>query len=188
MLNPNGTKADQHRLREINSVNVVRVYSVDPNGDHSACMNALAAASIYVIAGMLQSFSFSISDGTNGYFYQDLSLPLNGSINRAAPSWNIALLDQYLSILDNLLPYNNLLAVNIGNEVVTQTSNSDSAAYVKAAARDIKAYLNAKSSKVLVAYASADGLTWRQDLAAFLTCGSAALSIDIFGLNSYQVR
>lgn len=116
-----------------------------------------------------------------------MSLPLNGSINRAAPSWNIALLDQYLATLNNLLPYPNLLAVNVGNEVVTATSNSDSATFVKAATRDIKAYLASKKSGVLVGYASADGLTWRYDLAAYLTCGSAATSLDIYGLNSYQV-
>ena len=60
--------------------------------------------------------------------------------------------------------------------------------FVKAAARDVKAYLRARNSRVMVGYASADGETWRTELAAYLTCGSEALSIDLYGLNVYQVR
>ena len=73
-------------------------------------MNALEEAGIYVIA--------------------DLGLPLNGSINRATPSWDVSLLNAYLLTINNLATYPNLLAVNVGNEVVTSTSNSDAAAWV----------------------------------------------------------
>lgn len=47
--------------------------------------------------------------------------------------------------------------------------------------RDIKAFLRAQNSNVLVGYASADGSTWRTELAAYLVCGSEATSIDIYG-------
>lgn len=60
--------------------------------------------------------------------------------------------------------------------------------FVKAAARDVKAYLRARNSPIMVGYASADGETWRTELASYLTCGSEALSIDLYGLNTYSVR
>ena len=60
--------------------------------------------------------------------------------------------------------------------------------FVKAAARDVKAYLRSRNLPVMVGYASADGETWRSELASYLTCGSEALSIDLYGLNIYQVR
>lgn len=75
----------------------------------------------------------------------DLALPLNGSIDRTSPSWSTNLLDQYIKTIDTFSKYNNVLAYNVGNEVVVANSTAV-APYVKAAARDIKAYLYADSS------------------------------------------
>jgi hypothetical protein len=64
--------------------------------------------------------------------------------------------------------------------------------YVKAAARDIKAYLKAKNSNALVGYAAINGASnWREPLANYLSCdpdnnNSDATSIDIYGLNDYE--
>lgn len=65
---------------------------------------------------------------------------MNGSIDRLAPSWSSNLLDQYLRTIDVFSKYDNVLAYNIGNEVVLGDS-TQIAPYVKAAARDTKAYL-----------------------------------------------
>jgi hypothetical protein len=54
-----------------------------------------------------------------------------------------------------------VLAYNIGNEVVTETNNTVAAPFIKAAARDVKAYLKSKGSSALVGYASTDGSGWR---------------------------
>lgn len=70
----------------------------------------------------------------------DLALPLNGSIDRLSPSWGTNLLDEYINTIDAFSKYDNVLAYNIGNEVVIQTTTSV-APYVKAAARDTRAYL-----------------------------------------------
>jgi hypothetical protein len=74
------------------------------------------------------------------YAIIDLSLPVNGSIDSSEPYWSTNLLDLYIQTIEVFSKYDNLLAVNVGNEVVTQTTTG-SAAFVKAAARDIKAYL-----------------------------------------------
>jgi hypothetical protein len=56
----------------------------------------------------------------------------------------------------------NVLAYNVGNEVVTMTNNTVAAPFIKAAARDVKAYLRSKGSSALVGYASTDGASeWR---------------------------
>jgi hypothetical protein len=115
-----------------------------------------------------------------------LHSPLNGSINRAAPSWDVGLLNEYTRTLDSLAQYPNLLAVNIGNEVVSGPQNSGAAPFVKAAARDIKAYIVSKGYNLLVAYAAVDGDSWRDSLAAYLNCGADNVQIDLYGLNNYR--
>ena len=70
----------------------------------------------------------------------DLALPLNGSLDRTSPSWSTNLLDQYIATIDAFSKYDNVLAYNVGNEVVLG-NGTDSTPYIKAAARDIKAYL-----------------------------------------------
>lgn len=49
-------------------------------------------------------FQQSIAEPSERTVIADISLPLNGSINRAAPSWDVGLLDQYIVSLTNLLP------------------------------------------------------------------------------------
>jgi hypothetical protein len=71
----------------------------------------------------------------------DLTLPVNGSINRDAPSWTTNLLDLYITTIDAFSTYDNVLAYNVGNEVVTSPNETATATYIKAAARDTKAYL-----------------------------------------------
>lgn len=138
--------------------------------NHDECMRTFSDAGIYVII--------------------DLGLPLNGSINRADPSWDIGLQSLYIDTLDAFMGYDNLLAVGVGNEVVTLNSNTNAAPFVKAAARDTKAYLASKDkSNILVTYSGADAPSGsdgrRKLLADFLTCGSEEVSLDLYGHNSY---
>lgn len=66
---------------------------------------------------------------------------MNGSIDRDAPTWTTALQDEYLETIKAFSKYNNVLAYNVGNEVVTGVNETVAAAFVKAAARDVKSYL-----------------------------------------------
>ncbi|KAH9964549.1 glycoside hydrolase family 72 protein [Russula dissimulans] len=153
-------------------VNTIRVYSVDATQNHDSCMTALSGAGIYVII--------------------DLTLPVNGSIDRDAPTWTTNLQDSYINTVDAFLKYDNILAYNIGNEIVTSVNETVDAPFIKAAARDIKAYLTSKSSTALVGYSAINGddsliLT----LANYLSCdpsgnNSGGTAIDIYGLNDYN--
>lgn len=88
-------------------VNALRVYSVNPQLDHSECMKTFNDNGIYILL--------------------DVSLPLNGSIDRASPTWSTNLLDAYITTIDTFLPYENVLAFNIGNEVINLPTNTDAA-------------------------------------------------------------
>ncbi|TFK21135.1 1,3-beta-glucanosyltransferase [Coprinopsis marcescibilis] len=149
------------------SINTLRVYSVNSSLNHDECMQAFSNANIYIIL--------------------DLSLPIVGSIDRTFPSWSTNIMDVYLATIDAFEKYDNVIAYNVGNEVVDNNSTTFGAApFLKAAARDIKAYLKSLDSQRLVGYAAIDGnLTVRKDLADFLSCGSEETAIDIYGLNEY---
>lgn len=169
-------------------VNTIRAYSVNASLNHDACMQAFSGAGIYTMYGICLFLSFL---GTNALVISiDLTLPLNGSIDRASPSWSTNLLDLYISTIDSFSKYDNVLAYNVGNEVVIAANQTDVAAYVKAAARDTKAYLQSKGSSALVGYAAIDGdATWRDPLANYLSCdatssGSGSTAIDLYGLNN----
>jgi exo-beta-1,3-glucanase (GH17 family) len=69
-----------------------------------------------------------------------LSLP-DQSITRDTPAWSTNLLDTYLSTIDAFSGYDNVLGYNVGNEVVNAANVTGAAAFIKAAARDVKAYL-----------------------------------------------
>ncbi|KAJ7155198.1 glycoside hydrolase family 72 and carbohydrate-binding module family 43 [Mycena filopes] len=149
-------------------VNAIRAYSANSSLDHDACMSALSAAGIYVIL--------------------DLTLPLNGSIDTTLPAWSTNTLDQYLRTIDTFEKYDNILAYNVGNEVVTPIA-TQSAPFIMAASRDIRAYLNSISSSTLVGYAAVDGpSTFVDDFADYLACdhGSGGGALDLFGLNNYE--
>lgn len=88
-------------------VNALRVYSINPQLNHDDCMRTFNDNGIYVLL--------------------DVSLPLNGSIDRASPTWSTNLLDAYITTIDKFLGYENVLAFNIGNEVINLPTNTDAA-------------------------------------------------------------
>ncbi|CAG7846799.1 1,3-beta-glucanosyltransferase gel4; AltName: Full=Glucan elongating glucanosyltransferase 4; Flags: Precursor [Serendipita indica DSM 11827] len=162
---PDACDRDIPYLRQL-GVNAVRVYSVDAAANHDHCMSVLSSAGIYTLI--------------------DLSLPVNGSITREDPTWTSNLLTLYLNTIEAFSKYDNVLGYNIGNEIVKDTASTITAPFIKAAARDVKAYIKSKSYRGLVGYSSTDGTGWRDPLAHFLTCESDDTSIDLWGLNDYR--
>lgn len=150
--------------------NVIRVYAIDPTANHDACMEALAAADIYVVA--------------------DLSEP-NLSIQSDDPSWNVELYQRYTAVIDALQKYKNVIGFFAGNENVSAGNQTAAAAFVKAAVRDSKGYIASQGYRTSlgVGYATADVPT-RDDLAAYFACepGNTGnqTAIDFWGYNVYS--
>ncbi|CAK7268714.1 hypothetical protein SEPCBS57363_003235 [Sporothrix epigloea] len=146
--------------------NVIRTYAIDPTADHSACMTLLQNAGIYVIS--------------------DLSEP-SLSINRDSPTWNTALFTRYKAVVDEMGKYDNVIGFFAGNEVTNNNTNTDASAYVKAAVRDVKAYINSTSTRWMgVGYAANDDDNIRDNMAHYFNCGDQDNAIDFWGYNIYE--
>jgi len=152
-------------LAKLNT-NTIRVYAVDPAKDHDDCMNALAAAGIYVVA--------------------DLSQPRE-SINREDAQWTTTLLKRYTDVVDVMAKYDNTLGFFAGNEVSNAPNNTGASAFVKAAVRDTKAYIKAQNLRTIgVGYATNDDADIRVDMEQYFDCGDRESAIDFWGYNIYS--
>ncbi|KAJ7431316.1 Glucanosyltransferase-domain-containing protein [Mycena galericulata] len=160
-----GCTRDLPNLQKLGA-NAIRAYSVDSTLNHDSSMNVLSEAGIYII------LDFTSTDTTQ-------------------PVWDTNLFDQYIKTIDVFNKYDNVLAYNVGNEVLTANA-TNAAPFLEAAARDVKAYLASISSSALVGYADIDGAsTFRDAVADYLSCdppgsNSGSTAIDIFGLNNYE--
>jgi len=147
--------------------NAIRVYHVDPDGDHSGCMSAFANAGIYLFVD-LDTFTTAIDP--------------------VSTSWNQTQYTAFTKVLDAFASFDNTLGVFIGNEVISLANQSNAAPYIKAATRDIKAYRDSKGYRAIpVGYSAADIAELRPMLQNYLACGTnSSESIDFFGLNAYE--
>ncbi|KAG6001351.1 hypothetical protein E4U21_004427 [Claviceps maximensis] len=160
-------KRDVPLLKELGT-NVIRTYAVDPKADHSACVQLLNDAGIYIVS--------------------DLSEP-DTSINRDEPQWNTELFARYTAVIDELSQYSNVIGFFAGNEVSNQKNNTQASAFVKAAVRDTKAYIknNKKITRWMgVGYAANDDKDIRAEMADYFNCNEVDESIDFWGYNIYS--
>lgn len=119
------------------------------------------------------------------YVVLDLGEPM-ASINRDSPEWNLGLYNRYTSVVDTFQKYNNVLGFFAGNEVSNKPNNTIASAFVKAAVRDVKAYIVQKKYRPIgVGYATNDDET-RTELADYFNCGPQSDAIDFWGYNIYS--
>lgn len=147
--------------------NAIRVYHVDPSVDHRDCMSTFADAGIYL--------------------WVDLDT-FDTAIDQFAPHWNETQLDRYSAVMDEFQQYDNTAGFFVGNEVLTKGNGSVAAPYVKAAARDLKAYRDAKGYRnIPVGYSAADIPDLRPNLQNYLACGdNSSEAVDFYSLNAYE--
>ncbi|CAI6342299.1 unnamed protein product [Periconia digitata] len=164
-----GCKRDIPYLKQIYT-NVLRVYAIDPSQNHDDCMEQLAAADIYVIADLGEPGTSIISDD---------------------PSWDVALYQRYTGVIDSLSKYKNVIGFFAGNENVSANNQTAAAAFVKAAVRDTKGYIQSQGYRhtLGVGYATAD-VPSRNELAHYFACepGNSGnqTQIDFWGYNVYS--
>ena len=165
LADPTTCKRDIPYLQQLET-NVIRTYALDPTLDHSECMSMLDAAGIYVIS--------------------DLSEPAL-SINREDPSWDTQLYARYTSVIDSMANYTNVIGFFAGNEVTNNISYTPASAFVKAAVRDMKAYIVEKNYRPMgIGYAADDDATVRLNVANYFNCGNVTDGIDFWGYNIYS--
>jgi hypothetical protein len=83
--------------------------------------------------------------------------------------------------------YDNVLGYFAGNEVTNNSTNTDASAFVKAAVRDCKSYMQAKNYRVVpMGYASNDDATTRDSIAHYFACAPSDASVDFYGINIYE--
>jgi 1,3-beta-glucanosyltransferase GAS1 len=90
--------------------------------------------------------------------------------------------------MDEFHKFDNVIGFFVGNEVIAKNNQSLAAPYIKAAARDMKAYRDSKDyRKIPIGYSAADIAELRPALQNYLACGTnTAEAIDFFGLNAYE--
>ncbi|EEP80616.1 EPD1 [Uncinocarpus reesii 1704] len=165
LADPTACRRDIPLLQELRT-NTIRVYAIDPKKDHTECMKLLEDAGIYVVA--------------------DLSEPKT-SINRDDPKWDDELYERYTSVIDELAKYSNVMGFFAGNEVTNNKSNTEASAFVKAAVRDMKAYIKSKNYHPMgVGYATNDDAEIRDDMADYFYCNNKDEAIDFWGYNIYS--
>lgn len=133
LADPAGCRRDVSFLKDLQT-NVVRTYFVDPYQDHSECMAVFSQAGIYVIADLMAP----------GYM-----------IPAVDPVWNNVLYNRYISVIDTMHHYSNLLGFILGDDVISGIGQDSSRPYVKAAVRDMKAYIRDRNYRPIpVGYVS----------------------------------
>lgn len=149
-------------------INTIRVYAVDNTANHDECMNALAAAGIYVV----------LDTDTAKY-----------SLNRDAPavSYNSVYLQSVFATITAFHNYTNVLGFLGGNEVINSVNTTDCAPYVKAVGRDMKQYIGSMGYRdIPVGYSAADVSQNQEILADYLNCGTTDQRIDFYAINDYS--
>lgn len=165
LANAETCKRDIPYLQKV-ATNTIRVYALNASQDHTSCMKQLQDAGIYVIA--------------------DLSEP-DLSIDRSTPTWTVELFNRYTTIVDEFHNYTNVLGFFAGNEVTNDNTNTDASAFVKAAVRDTKKYIDDKGYRSIpVGYSSNDDANTRVQIADYFACGSVEERADFYGINMYE--
>ncbi|EMC99372.1 glycoside hydrolase family 72 protein [Baudoinia panamericana UAMH 10762] len=163
----NGCQRDIVEFKKL-GINTIRVYTVDNTANHDTCMNALAAAGIYLAL--------------------DVNTP-KYSINRGdpAPSYNAAYLQNIFATIDAFAHYTNTLLFFSGNEVINSDDTTNCAPYVKAVTRDMKQYIGSRGYRSIpVGYSAADVESNRYEMATYMNCGPSDQRSDFFAFNDYS--
>ncbi|KAF8173372.1 hypothetical protein K438DRAFT_1980920 [Mycena galopus ATCC 62051] len=121
---------------------ITREHAIGSTLNHESCTAAFSGAGTYVILRAAQRL-----------------------IDATQPMWSTNLPDENIKTINAFSKYDNVLAYNVGNEVLTSGA-TNAAPFIKAATRDIKAYLAFTSSSALVEYTDIDSTSDFRDAVA----------------------
>ena len=107
------------------------------------------------------------------------------SINREKPTYTLSLFNRFQKVIDSFSSYPNLIGLFAGNEVMNQPNTTQSAPYMKAVIRDLKAYMKTKERNIPIGYSSNDDSQIRLAIRDYLMCGENSTKPDFYGVNMY---
>ncbi|KAG7796170.1 hypothetical protein KL929_003361 [Ogataea haglerorum] len=179
LSDPEACYRDAYVLQNLGSkVNVIRVYTVNPELNHDECMSIFNSAGIYVMI--------------------DVNSPLSGeSLNRYNPSnsYTYSYMERVFKMVDAFKNYPNLLGFFSGNEVINDAKSAGvDPKYLRAVQRDIKQYIENNANRTIpVGYSAADVLDdgLRDATLEYMLCSidgdeDDLSKSDFFGINSYE--
>ncbi|CDM28734.1 CAZyme family GH72 [Penicillium roqueforti] len=158
--------------------NTISVGYIDATQSHDKCMQVFEDNGIYVLANMASQRDWSLMNMTG----------MDVSSNIANSTWQMNVFKQYAAVLDSMAGYNNLLGLLVGDEIISGYTSVDLAPYLKAAARDMKAYTAARQYRpISIGYATSAEYTYMQALGEYLVCGgNSDNAVDFYSVNDYQ--
>lgn len=121
LVDNNQCRLDADLMKNLGA-NSIRVYHVDPSAKHDDCMKTFEDAGIYIWLDLDTFDTYIQGPGME------------------KPQWNETQYEAYQRVMDVFHNYENLAGFFVGNEVLTAPNTDVAAPYVKAAARDMKAY------------------------------------------------
>ncbi|KAJ1907695.1 1 3-beta-glucanosyltransferase gel4 [Tieghemiomyces parasiticus] len=157
LADPTACERDIPYLQDL-GVNSIRVPITDNDQDHDDCMKQFADANINV--------------------FLDLK-----SVNASQPMYDTTIMTDFMKKISAFRKYPNFVAVFAGNEVVTNNKTTNSAAFVKALVRDVKAYVTAQNLRIYVGYSNHDDAITRDLMMQYLNCGGVKDQVDFLGIN-----
>ncbi|GAB1318141.1 1,3-beta-glucanosyltransferase [Madurella fahalii] len=160
--------ADAVLMRNL-GVNTIYVYSIDPERDHDGCMEEFAKQGIYLWLNL-------------GDF------PRSTDSLQQEPQWTASEYAWWTQCMDSVAAFDNVLAFGIAQQTIGETANSTVVApSLKAAARDVRAYRDARGYRAIpLSYSAGEEEQFQLLTAQYLTCGDTDETIDIFGLNIFE--
>ncbi|KAF2721262.1 glycoside hydrolase family 72 protein [Polychaeton citri CBS 116435] len=166
LAQPEQCKLDAALMKDLGA-NAIRVYHVEPSADHDECMSTFADNGIYAWID-LDTFDTYITGGS--------------------PAWTQSMHDSYAEVMDAFHDYDNVAGFFVGNEQLTTGPDSQAAPYLKAAARDMKAYRDKQGYREIpIGYSAADVPALRPNLQNYLACGDdPSEALDFYALNAYE--
>jgi 1,3-beta-glucanosyltransferase GAS1 len=140
-------------------------------------MEQLQAAGIYVL--------FDLSGNDRVFDLTGSSPRRNGDPN--VPVWTNELYLRYTRLIDAFQSYPNVLGAFIGTRVVQTPHSTDALVFLKAATRDIKAYIKEKKYRnIPIGYSGRFGTIVDTFLADYLVCGEESETIDFLGFEDFH--
>jgi hypothetical protein len=158
-------KRDSALMKTIGA-NSIRVYHVVAESNHDGCMSAFSDAGIYAWIDLDTMGTYILADGKQ-------------------PRWTHSQYQAYQRVMDEFHKYDNVAGFFVGNEMLTMGNDSVAAPFIKASARDMKAYRDSKGYREIpIGYSAADIPALRPNLQNYLACGSnSSETLDFYSLN-----